>query len=64
MNWFIELSRAEIHIKGSPISVNVDKIETFSPSQMDVNQTLIRVNGKEFIVSETHDEIKKKLETM
>ncbi len=63
MRSWITLSRAEDHIKGEPVEVNVDRIDMFSPSVLNKAQTLMRVAGKEFIVQESVDVIKSKIGT-
>lgn len=63
MRSWITLSRAEDHIKGEPVEVNVDHIDMFSPSVLNKAQTLVRVAGKEFIVQESVDVIKNKIGT-
>lgn len=57
MPTIIVLRRAEAHLFDKPVAVNVDHIDSFSPNVMEDNQTLLRVNGKEFVVRESFDTV-------
>ena len=59
---FITLTRAEPHLKDQPIVVRVASIDTFNPNVLDAGQTLMRVNGKEFIVQESTKDVFNKIE--
>lgn len=59
---FITLTRAEPHLKDQQIVVRVASIDTFSANILAGEQTLMRVNGKEFIVAEAVAEIQNKIE--
>lgn len=58
---FIRLERAEAHIKGTTIIVNVRQIDTYSPNVLNGAETLMRVNGKEFLVLESVEAIIEKI---
>lgn len=59
---FITLTRAEPHLKDQQIVVRVGSIDTFSPNVLGADQTLMRVNGKEFIVQESTKDVFNKIE--
>jgi len=53
----VHLHRAEDHLLGKEVYVNAAQIDMFTPNILNDAQTLIRVNGKEFIVTESVQEI-------
>lgn len=61
---FITLTRAEPHLKDQKIVVRVGSIDTFSQNVLAEGQTLMRVNGKEFIVMESTEHVQNKIEGM
>lgn len=61
MRSFIKLTRAEPHLQDQIIVIQSRQIDTMSPNILDKDQTLMRVNGKEFIVKEPLEQIYDKL---
>lgn len=61
MRDWIQLQRAEAHLNGEEIYIQVSQIDTFSVNIIDRTQSLIRMNGKEFIVKESVETIKARI---
>lgn len=57
MPTIVHLHRAEDHLSGKEVYVNAAQIDFFNESILNDKQTLIRVNGKEFIVTESVQQI-------